>query len=385
MLANKKAIGPSCNTPPLADVTLLSPEQHPTSSPVTKAVQVSAKPSGDTIHSVITSSGSGYQNFQGRVMYGTYKIVQQMPGGEKLTGFTRVLHRSVIDECMDEIPTFHAKPLHPECDGWCDFPVADRPNAVAQWISFVKADPSQLKGAWILLLECDYVWMKPMPLPGDAFNSNVPGWQFHFGYIISQHPDCAHIIKRLYNGGDVNEVPNSGPAPALLRFSELEAVTPHWERVTAAIEADKEAVKVLGWVREMYAWDIAIAKAGVKITTEEPATTHLIKQPPADHTIGSASMFHYTWGATYNDSSKTVWKWDKRDYTDIKYALKPQLLPMPPDGWEQGKWHLQDGLPVSKDLHETLRDMTAIMNKAIATLPDLTDKYNALKASVKTT
>lgn len=27
-----------------------------------------AKPAGDTIHSVITSSGSGYQNFQGRIM-----------------------------------------------------------------------------------------------------------------------------------------------------------------------------------------------------------------------------------------------------------------------------------------------------------------------------
>jgi hypothetical protein len=42
------------------------------------------------------------------------------------------------------------------------------------------------------------------------------------------------------------QVPNSGPAPALLRFTELEVVTPDWERLTAAIEADKEAVKALG-------------------------------------------------------------------------------------------------------------------------------------------
>ena len=44
-----------------------------------------------------------------------------------------------------QIPTFHARPLHPECDVWCDFPVADRPNAVAQWISAVQNDPSMLK------------------------------------------------------------------------------------------------------------------------------------------------------------------------------------------------------------------------------------------------
>ena len=44
-----------------------------------------------------------------------------------------------------QIPTFHAKPLHPECDTWCDFPVADRPNAVQQWVSAVKADPSLIQ------------------------------------------------------------------------------------------------------------------------------------------------------------------------------------------------------------------------------------------------
>ena len=30
--------------------------------------------------------------------YGTYKLVQKMPGGEKLTGFTRILHRVKPDE-----------------------------------------------------------------------------------------------------------------------------------------------------------------------------------------------------------------------------------------------------------------------------------------------
>lgn len=38
-----------------------------------------------------------------RRRYGTYKLVQKMPGGEKLTGFTRILHRSTPDELMDEV------------------------------------------------------------------------------------------------------------------------------------------------------------------------------------------------------------------------------------------------------------------------------------------
>ena len=57
---------------------------------------------------------------------------------------------------------------------------------------------------------------------------------------------CRHIIKRLYGGGDPADVPNSGPAPAILRFADLEAVTPYYEKVTADIEADEEAKKVLG-------------------------------------------------------------------------------------------------------------------------------------------
>ena len=28
------------------------------------------------------------------------------------------------------------------------------------------------------------------------------------------------------------------------------------------------------------------------------------------------------WGAIYNDSSKTVWRWDKRDFTETKHSLK---------------------------------------------------------------
>ena len=49
-----------------------------------------------------------------------------------------------------------------------------------------------------------------------------------------------------------------------------------------------------GWIREMYAWDIALAQAHVKMITEDPPRSPLISQPPSDRTLGNASMFHYT-------------------------------------------------------------------------------------------
>lgn len=311
-------------------------------------------------------------------MHGTYKLVQEMPGGEKLTGFTRILHRVKEDELMEEIPTFHAKPLHPECDQWCDFPVADRPNAVRQWMSAVDKDPSLLKGAWVLLLECDYVWMKPFQAP-DAYNPLSPNMQFHFGYIMSQHPNCINIIRRLYGGRDPVDVPNSGPAPVLMRYSDLKLVAPDWERITADIEADKEAVKVLDWVREMYAWDIAVAlhKDKFKMVTEDPPNSPLIVQPPADHKWGNAAMAHYTWGAIYHKAknfSEVVFTWEKRDFTAAEVALKVPKLKLPPEPFVEGEWVLQGHEPVTKDVHVIVREMLTQMNRAIDRLPDLSAK-----------
>lgn len=67
-----------------------------------------------------------------------------------------------------QIPTFRADPLQPACDTWCEFPVADRANAVAQWLAAVLKDPSMLKGAWVLMLETDYVWRMPVQVSGSG-------------------------------------------------------------------------------------------------------------------------------------------------------------------------------------------------------------------------
>jgi hydroxyproline O-arabinosyltransferase len=59
--------------------------------------------------------------------------------------------------------------------------------------------------------------------------------------------------------GPLQSIPNTGPAPVLMRAAEWLRVAPDWERLTAQIEAAPEAKAKLGWVREMYAFSIAWA------------------------------------------------------------------------------------------------------------------------------
>jgi hypothetical protein len=62
-------------------------------------------------------------------------------------------------------------------------PQADRANAVRQWLAAAEAQPSMLKAPWFLMLESDYVWIKPLQVrawePGDMWvkllEANVAG------------------------------------------------------------------------------------------------------------------------------------------------------------------------------------------------------------------
>lgn len=338
----------------------------------TQQTKQAKKLKGDTVHSLYTSNGSPYQNFQGRIMYGTYQEVQKMPGGEVLTGFTRILHRSTPDEVVDEIPTFRADPLEPKCDVWCDFPVKDRANAVMQWINATEKDPSLRQGAWIFMLETDYVWFRPLKVPGSVYDPAVRGMSFAYDYINPKWPGVTEILKRMHEGVDIEKVPNSGPAPVLMRFEELKAAAPLWEVYSAWIEAHNDAKETLGWVREMYAWDLAVTVANLSFINAAPPDSPLISQPPHDRQTGNACMYHYTWGSIYSKDGKEVWKFDKRFYTEMDQSLKVPKLEVPPE-WQPGV-KLQDGLIVTKELDDTLRDMITHMNRAIDKLPDLSAK-----------
>ncbi|GAX81923.1 hypothetical protein CEUSTIGMA_g9351.t1 [Chlamydomonas eustigma] len=344
--------------------------------------------SGHSVHTLVTSSGDGYQNFQTRIMYASYKMVQQMPGGEHMTGFTRILHRTVPDILMEEVPTFHVwDVLKPQCDGWCDYPVANRPNAIMQYFRAAAANRSMINGAWILMAECDYVWMAPARAPGDAYDLTVPGWQFYFDYIMPQHADAApHIQKLLGEGKNIATVPASGPAPAILRFDEWMVIGTDYEKASATMEADEAMKKRLGWVREMYAWDVAVAlHPEYKVLTEKPPQSRLMVQPPFDEGMFNASFCHYTWGVLYHEGppskgGKQIYRWEKRDFSDIKHVIKPAKLPMPPP--------YRDGLilefdaPLTPKRHDLNVLYLTQLNKAIDNLTDLTEYAAKVNAEI---
>lgn len=62
----------------------------------------------------------------------------------------------------------------------------------------------------------------------------------------------------------------------------------------------------LDWVREMYAWDIALALRNVTLITESPPNSRLIAQPPHETSLGNAAMCHYTWYGTGAPSRRVV-------------------------------------------------------------------------------
>ncbi|CAI5480400.1 unnamed protein product [Closterium sp. Yama58-4] len=252
-------------------------------------------------------------------MYYTYLQVAGQPGSD-MKHFTRVLHRSTDDALMDVMPTVRVKPLDPSCDTWCEYPVASRPFAIQQWL-----ESGDVKGDWIFMIETDYIFVKPVTIPpaGRALG-------FPFDYIAPQDPELRPFMRRYYpEPYRIEDVPRTGNAPTIMRYDEMMRVVPIWVNVTARIEGNAESKERFGWVREMYAFSISVALAGVKI--DLPPMPHAImSQPPADKVVGDAALLHYTWGSQIKDwSGNVIWEFDKRKFTDRGL---PDPVPEPPEG-----------------------------------------------------
>jgi hypothetical protein len=248
------------------------------------------------------------------------------------------------------------------------------------------------------MLETDYVWRYPIHAPGDASDPTVRGQAFLFDYMAPMAESVAPFVREMCADRCTPEqVLASGPAPVLLRASELRAATPEWVRLSAWIEANKEAREALGWVREMYAWDVAVARAGVRLDAKAPPDSPLCLQPPHDAIALAAgvaaeggaggeggqeaeekkeephpqpALFHYTWGAIFHEGSKEgkeAWRFDKRDYTSAADAERPPALTPPPE-WAEGRYFLQDGAHVTRALRDTLAEMVGLLNAAGAEL-----------------
>ena len=297
-----------------------------------------------------------------------------MPGGDRFVAFTRILHRTKPDELMEEIPTFRAEPLQPECDSWCEYPVSDRANAVHQFFDAAKLDPSMIKAPWLYMIESDYVFMKPLQLPPPTADATAKvAWAFPFDYINPMR--YIQDMEALWPQAELDSIPNTGPAPLLMSKDDWVRVTPEWERLAARIESDAGMKQRLGWVREMYGFSIALAKNGIKVELKPPGQSLLIAQLPMDKGLGQAHAFHYTQCTIYKtadgDNADNVWGYDKRFYVKEEEALLVPRIVEPPSTFEAGKWIFVEGDPVTKEKHDGVTAMIQQMNRGIDTLRDL--------------
>ena len=78
-----------------------------------------------------------------------------------------------------------------------------------------------MQAPWLLMIETDYVWMKPLQAPA-AEDTSAASLGFPFGYISPQAPNIEGVMRKMYpvEKGPLSDVPGSGPAPALMRVDE---------------------------------------------------------------------------------------------------------------------------------------------------------------------
>ena len=312
-----------------------------------------------------------YADYQMRIAYATYEMIQKMPGGDRHKAFTRILHRTPRDPdpLADEIQTFRADPLQPECDDWCEYPVSDRANAVKQFWEYAKKN-KMLNEDWYYMIESDYVFMKPLEIPKTPKNDEAYGYFFHY-INPTAHP---HEMAVLYPWGDATSVAHSGPAPVLMSLDNWIKVTEDWETMAALIESKADITERLGWVREMYGFSIAMAKNGIKFITEQGAENRFISEPPGMDTLGNSHAFHYTLATIFKTlDDKDVWGYDKRFHVDPSEVINvPKITPLPP--FKEGEWKFIEGNPVTREKYDCINMMIARMNDAIDTLKPLHTK-----------
>jgi len=342
------------------------------------------------LHTVLTSSGNAYMNWQTRIMYQTYLKHAAEPGSV-MKAFTRILHRGKDDELMMEVPTMRFDPNQGKCDTWCDYPVADRSLAVAQW----SQTTDSMRCSHVMMVETDYIYVKsPSPHilmpPGKAIG-------FEYSYIYPQDLNMKRVYEE-YMREHADELgrsewkrekfalPRTGNAPSCLNVEDLRRVAPLWAEFVARTEKPEEVRKALGWLRDMYAYDAAALAVGVEHVVAPTPQTPLMAQPPADEKIGDAFLLHYTWGPEiYDGKDEKLWVFDKRSYGGGQYQRGPYELSKIPDPprWDPAAGlQLQDFFQprtLSESKLELIRLMIDEFNEAVGKLPRIPKGHKTLE------
>lgn len=338
------------------------------------------------LHTVLTSSGNAYMNWQTRVMYATYKKHASTPGSI-LKAFTRVLHRGRDDELMFEVPTMRFDPNQAKCDNWCDYPVADRSLAIAQWSKTTDAN----RCSHVMMVETDYVYVKSPPASILKPRGEAVG--FEYSYIGPKEPNMLRVLREYLNEVPHEQVPShhparsasvalprTGNAPSCLAAEDLRVVAPLWAEFVRRTETPEETRKALGWLRDMYAYDAAILVAGVEHAIAGAPRSPLMAQPPADDAGAKdaetgafsfeAFLLHYTWGPEIYDARENkLWVFDKRAYGGGQYQKGPYELTRLPD---PPAWDPAAGLQL-----QTFFQPRALTESKLALVKIMIDEINA--------
>jgi len=317
------------------------------------------------LHTMITSNGSPYMNWQTRVFYETWRRAASEPGSI-LRHFTRILHRSSDDDLVQMIPTWRVDPTNPSCDVGCDYAVKDRARAIAQWME--TADSKQC--SHILMAETDYLFIRSPP-PSVILAKGF-SYGFLFAYIDPPHQtakEASVLMHSIEKDGPLKDVPQTGNAPQAIHRDDLERVAPVWADKVEFGETNALIKRIYGWVRDMYAWSFASVAVRPKMQYELPPVPFqkLVIQPPADISIGQASLMHYTWGSIIKDKDgEVVWEFDKRSYRGSYNDLR-KIDAMPDWDPERG-FKLQDDQVMQESQFEVLRKMVEVFNGAVDAL-----------------
>ena len=179
-------------------------------------------------HTVLTATGSNYQQWQARIMYYHWKK-QAAAGGSctDMAAFTRLCAtpNGQPDGLQDEIPTLFTVELTPQVlASHFGFGVLNRPNSVKQLMeSATLLKEIRRTSEYVLILETDHVIMRPIP---NLATPTTPA-AFVFGYMYPQRSQ-EWVIRKYWPEGTYDKVQPVGPSPVLIHLDQLQRLYQKW-------------------------------------------------------------------------------------------------------------------------------------------------------------
>jgi len=292
-------------------------------------------------HTVLTATGSVYQQWQARIMYHHWKKASAAGGKcTDMAAFTRLCATAGgrPDGLEGEIPTLFTVELSAQVlASHFHFGVLNRPNSVKQLMESTTLLAEIRKTSdYVLILETDHVIMRPIP---NLATPEKPA-AFVFGYMFPQ-PSQQWVVEKYWPGGSYKSVQPVGPSPLLIHLDQLRRVYQKWLDFSLGLRSNSEAERVIqGWVQEMWGYSIAAASEGIvhRLVEEfqvEPGALSTEAQL-AEFAAGRFYIFHYTYQFEYMLDGTPCqpwnigeWSLDKRHFNQISPAYP---LPQPPPG-----------------------------------------------------